>query len=159
MGTGSCFFASVRRGMCLPVGYTNTLMRRQVVGFMAMHPELFYRDIEEHLRVEYGTPVSTRIPGPYYHKNGPFSYYSYLLYMLRKGSYADEIMVRAISLMWGLRITVIHGEYLTETRYRHSGTLEHADLVLVHVGNHYSGVCKYTSLQSVKQLSVHCWIG
>lgn len=108
---------------------------------MARHPELFYENVSATIRAEYGTPLAARDPGSEgYHAFGPFSYHSYLQYMLQPDSYADAIVVQALSIMWGLRITIVDAVLLSETRYRHTGLLLDADLVVVHVGQHYSGV-------------------
>ena len=94
--------------------------------------------------MEYGLALAHRLrEDEGYHRNGPFSYATYLKYMLKRGSYADEVAVWVISQMWGIRITIIDGRTLKETRYRHSEKLMNTDMVLIHTGAHYTGVRKY----------------
>lgn len=115
------------------------------MAFMATYPELCAPYLHEDIRGEYGLPLNQRFAGEQgYHRNGPFSYATYLKHMLKRGSYADSAIVWVFGQMWGLRITVIDALTLSETRYRHHASLVDADLVLIHVGAHYTGVCKYS---------------
>ena len=76
---------------------------------------------------------------------GPFSYLTYLKHQLRDDTWADEIMVCVMSMMWQITITVVHAESLFEHRIRHDRYLRDVDLVLVFCGNcHYVGACKYS---------------
>jgi hypothetical protein len=66
------------------------------------------------------------------------SYQEYLLDMLRPYTWGDEMILLVVSLMFGLRISIVLGETLVHRRIRHTGDLDDADLVVVYVGNcHY----------------------
>ena len=67
--------------------------------------------------------------------------------MLEDSSYADSVILNALSHLWGVRITVLDATTLQEQRFRHNEDMERADIVLVYNGvNHYSGAGMYTQL-------------
>ncbi len=64
--------------------------------------------------------------------------------MLKDNSYGDQIVIKALSHLWGFRITVVRAVQLTEERFRHNVPLEEADIVLIYNGiDHYSYACKF----------------
>ena len=62
--------------------------------------------------------------------------------MLNKRTWADEIIINAISIMWQLTVTVVYGTDLRHLRIRHSIPKEElatVSLVLIYSkDNHYS---------------------
>ena len=68
---------------------------------------------------------------------------SYLQEILHQEFWADEIMLRVISLLFNLTITVIRAESGTQTRVRHDRDSANVDIVLLlaHPG-HYSSAGK-----------------
>jgi len=59
--------------------------------------------------------------------------------MMKFGEWGDSIMLKTLSLFFGLRVTVLTATALTEQRFRHDLPMAKADLVLVYNGhNHYS---------------------
>ena len=69
----------------------------------------------------------------------PQSACSYLQEILHQEYWTDEIVLRVISLLFNLTITVIRTESGTQTRVRHDRDLANVDIVLLlaHPG-HYS---------------------
>lgn len=63
--------------------------------------------------------------------------------MLEPDTEGDSIMLRTLSVAFGVRITVVIAcnHRVVETRYRHDMELENADIVLL-----YNGHSHYTSL-------------
>ena len=132
---GACMFDAFRKCINCPLGYTNTHLRRQIVMELAKNREFFLTYLKEHILEEYGKSEKD-IPGP-------FSYQSYLQYMLERDSWGDQSMLLAMSAIFKVRITVVGGESLGETKFRHSGSLRKADVVLVFCGgNHYVAAVK-----------------
>ena len=56
------------------------------------------------LRAAYGVADPTASHG------GPFSYKVYLNKMLKREFWGDEVMLWAVSMMWGLKITVLNSQ-------------------------------------------------
>ncbi len=50
--------------------------------------------------------------------------------MLTAPMFGDQIIVKVLSYMWGLRITVVRSQTLTEERFRHNSDLEGAEILL-----------------------------
>ena len=75
---------------------------------------------------------------------GPFSIKSYLEYMVKDGSWGDNIMLGLVASMWGVHISVLLGESCGEVRIRHNLEWPEVDFGLLFncnmVTGHYSGV-------------------
>jgi hypothetical protein len=73
---------------------------------------------------------------------GPYSYRTYLKYMAGSNSWGDEITLLVISLLFDLKITVIHAAELNHVKIRHNDpTLDTVDLILLYNGtSHYSKI-------------------
>ena len=75
--------------------------------------------------------------------------------MLDPKNYGDSIMLRLISHMWGVRITVLNAVTLTEVRFRHQEELDQADMVLVYNGkDHYNAAGKEITYKYSTDMSV-----
>ena len=69
---------------------------------------------------------------------GPFSVHCYLSQLLKPGFYGDELCLLIISMMWKVRITILHAETLRAIKVRHMNVALKADFILVHCsGSHY----------------------
>ena len=60
------------------------------------------------LRAAYG------IADPSASHRGPFSYKVYLNKLLKREFWGDEVVLWAVSMMWGLKITVLNSKTLQE---------------------------------------------
>ena len=154
---GSCLFSSMRWATDMPLEYVIPLFRRDIVMFLVENADFFYPMLEVTIRGTYGGKRLTReaylqktkdgtitpVEEMEYNYPGPFSYASYLKYMLLESSWGDEVILCVVSMMWQLKITVLHAESLHETRIRHNVPLEEADMVVVYCsGAHYIGAGK-----------------
>ena len=117
--------------MDVPMEYTNTHVRRQLVVFMAEHADYFLPAVQTVLRNTYGTGELS---------HGPFSFRTYLLALLSRQFWADEIVINALSVMWQLPVSIIYGKSLAEIKIRHTREdLRKVDIVLIYTGqSHYS---------------------
>ena len=78
---------------------------------------------------------------------GPFSYLSYLEYLLQEGTWGDYGVALSISFMWQLKLTVVvvvdtthpeESQWIRQELICHDSPLKNADLVMVFCGgNHY----------------------
>lgn len=134
LGDGACFFSSVRRQIPCPAQYSNQMLRREVVMYMAMHADFVFPRIQGKLQDMYGYMGEDN--------PGPFSYKGYLEYMLDDEAWGDLITAEILSLMWGCRVTVLLLPTLTEVRLRHQEDLKNSHLVLILQGNHYNSIGK-----------------
>ena len=93
--------------------------------------------MESALRVVYGVPDPTASHG------GPFSYKEYLSKLLEKTFWGDEVVLWSISMMWGLKITVVNSRTLQEYQICHDMAMRHVDVELVYnATTHYSAAGK-----------------
>ena len=89
------------------------------------------------LRASYGVPDPTASHG------GPFSYKMYLSKLLNKTFWGDEVLLWSISMMWGLKITIVNSKTLQEYRIHHDVAMQHVDIGLVYnASTHYSAAGK-----------------
>ena len=62
---------------------------------------------------------------------GPFSFISFLQFMLKPSTYADSHIIMVMSMIWNIQITVVYTNNCHELRFRHHKRLAQADLVMV----------------------------
>ena len=113
-GNGSCLFTSLRRLLAVPVEYTSQHMRREVVLHLATDMANYEQDLIPFIRGIYGAgdPLTT-----------PQSICSYLQDLLQSNFWADEIVLRVLSIIFRLTITVIRGDTGREERVCHNREL------------------------------------
>jgi hypothetical protein len=162
-GSGSCLFQAVLSQLDAPEEYTADCLRKQLINWMCSHAGLMLAAQGEQIRAEYGLPDGADRPGTPVRTRqadvasartsmssregdnlaGPFSYQSYLSYMLRPGSWGDQTVIFALSMMLNLRISVLLSNSLTHLAFRHSGGLGQADIILIYNGrDHYNTIGK-----------------
>ena len=134
-GNGSCLFASIRRQLAVPQEYTNTHLRREVVHHLATHVQEYGQDLIPLVRAIYGLGD----PNTY-----PQSICSYLQDLLTQRFWADEIVLKVLSILYNLTITVLRAENGVEVRVRHRRPIAEVDVVLVlSQSGHYSPAGQY----------------
>ena len=121
-GNGSGLFFSIRRFLAIPLKYTNQHMWREVVHHLATNMDIYRDDLIPLVRGIYGAgdPLTTSQ-----------SICSYLQELLRVNFWADEIVLRVLSLIFNITITVIRGDSGREDRVKHSRDLSQVDMVLL----------------------------
>ena len=73
-----------------------------------------------------------------YNELGPFLVYAYLKKLLEPEFYGDELCLLVITMIWKVRITVLHAESLKAIKFRHMNQSMKAGFILVHCsGSHY----------------------
>ena len=121
--------------------YTADRLRRQVIVFFCLKKNMLTDWISEKIRSIYGWCDKDSEKEP-----GPFSIKSYLQYMLQDGVWGDFIVLTLISVMWGVRVTVVRGDSCSQVRIRHNYDLNDSDRVLLfngrEVDGHYSAVSR-----------------
>ena len=85
---------------------------------------------------------------------GPFCIKSYLEYILQDGVWGDFIVLTLISVMWGVRVTVVRGDSCSQVRIRHNYDLNDSDIVLLFNGREVGG--HYSSVSRVDQSKLKC---
>ena len=148
---GACQFAAFRRGIDCPMEYTNTHLRRQLVMEMIRYKEFFLPHLTNAISGGYGGKLSadeyarrdragllTAAARQAYEEPGPFSYLTYLEYILKRDSWGDEITLVVLSMVFQLRITVVTVPSLHGDPIWHTNSLDKSDIVLLRSGgNHY----------------------
>ena len=158
---GQCMFAAMRRGMEAPEEYRSSHLRFQLILFCVKNHGFIFTLVKNELLHEYGQKriskeeYEARVNSEdqplteheleWYHKPGPFSFYSYLSALMDDTFWGDGICLTLMSMMWQIGITVVGAEDKTQTRIRHSHALDDTHCVLVFAGgSHYLGACKYS---------------
>ena len=155
---GQCLFSSVRRGLQLPEEYRSNHLRFQLVHFMCVNHKFALEVVKEPVTIQYGqTRLSkeeyqrknldgtiTATEEENYNLPGPFTFQTFLKYMLESSSWGDQTTILLMSMMWQLPITILYGEELTQVPIRHDKLINDVELLIVFVGrSHYLGTCKY----------------
>ena len=151
---GDCLYHSCRVAMDLPQEYVPMLMKRQIIVFMAQNAKICSEIFNPTIQGTYGDArmdpeqfeslkKAKALSPKQIEKQelpGPFSYLGYLKHQLKEGSWGDEIMVTAMSMMWQITVTILYAETLTEHRIRHDRLVGKVDMVVVFCGGcHYVG--------------------
>ena len=91
-----------------------------------------------------------------YWEPGQFSLVSYIEAFVARDFYGDEITLVLISMMWQMRITVIHAETLFQTKICHSNTIYLADIVVFRTRlSHYFPASKSLILSPFCFIQLH----
>ena len=149
---GSCFFKSVLEQVLYPAEYQYMMLKRQMVLTVTEHPKFFFEALSLHIQSIYGVEKLTEAQyaakvedGSITQQEiddqdspGPFSFVSYLEYLLKPNTWGDHSTILILSMMWQVKITVVTAETQKQQRFRHDSALKDADIVLVFCGgNHY----------------------
>ena len=149
---GSCFYRSVLEQVLYPAEYQYIMLKRQMVLTVTEHPEFFFEALHLHIQSIYGVEKLTEAQyaakvdeGSITQQEiddqdspGPFSFVSYLEYLLKPNTWGDHSTILILSMMWQVKITVVTAETQKQQRFRHDSPLKDADIVLVFCGgNHY----------------------
>ena len=127
---GSCLFASIRRQLVVPVESTNAHLRREVVHHLATHIQEYSPDLIPLVRAIYGSGDPNKYPQ---------SICSYLQDLLTQRFWNDEIVLKALSIIFNITTTVLRAENGVEVRVRHRRPLGEVDIVLILTqSGHYS---------------------
>ena len=99
---------------------------------MAHNRDMIWKHKEASLRERYGLVEGDDCPEP-------ISYKEYMIRMLKRGQWGDDIILHAFVSLCDVRITMVNAARLEEYRIRHDITLSKVDIVLIYNGqNHYS---------------------
>ena len=124
--------------MAVTMEYTNQHMRREIVSHLATHVAEYEQDL---------IPLISGIHGDGNPLTTPQSVCSYMQDLLQTTFWADEIVLRVLSIIYKLTITVIRGDTGREERVHHNRELSEVDIVLVLTGRgHYSPAGKFLLL-------------
>ena len=146
-GDGECQFSSVRRQVQHWAQWGNAMLRRQLALFMLEQHQLLFPLLKDELQVLYGMGTG-KDTDP-----GPFSYLDYCMYISELGNWGDNLSIKAMSYMMGVKVTIIILPDITEVRIRHNDPLPAVQLILLLHEQHYSAVGEYTHIQHVVKVS------
>ena len=148
---GGCLFHAMCKSIKCPREFSNTHLRHMLVLFMVENFEMFWPLLHTcvlnsfgHLRLsveEFQAKVAdgtiTDAEREAYSEPGPFSVYGYLQNLLKPSFYGDELCLLIITMIWKVRITVLHAKTLVAIKFRHMNVSMKADIILVHCsGSH-----------------------
>ena len=155
---GDCFYGSFRRGTKMKAEVADIHLKRMIIKSMAKNYEFFYKTFHYAVAQQYGLyrhpeeklqelirtkKISDndlrdqRLPGP-------FSWYEFLKHHLTPSTYADDIIICTVSMLWQIKITVLKAQDLSERRFHHNSRISRTELLLLHCENteHFVGAGK-----------------
>ena len=143
---GDCFYGTWRRGTDFKAEVADIHLRRAIIKIMSRHHKFLYETFHYGVSQQYGLyrypeeelqemitagTISAsdlkdqRMPGP-------FTWHEYLIFHLTPSTYADDIIIYIVSMIWQMKITVLKAQDLSERRFRHKSRLSKAELLLIH---------------------------
>ena len=136
---GDCLYSSIKSSLqieenssCDKMYAARYVKHQAIVHFLEYREELF-DEVVEAIRMEYG-----RVDSEF----GPFTVREYLHFINKPREYGDFIMLKLISSMWAVKITMLRSDSLGEVRFRHDADINDVDIVLVYnskpINGHYS---------------------
>ena len=144
---GACQFAAFRCGINCPIEFTNTHLCRQLVMDVVRHKEFFLPQLQGFISGNYRVKLSK---AEYEHREkegllmaetrraftepSPFSFITYLEYLLKHDLWGDEITLVVLSMLFQLWITIVTVPILHSEAICHTNTLEKSDIVLLRSG-------------------------
>ena len=145
-----CFYA-FRKSIICTREFTNTHLRRMVVRFIFqnldfLHPmlRLSIAGNYGHLRLsraQYENLRDRNLLTPQqreeYLEPGPFSVITYLENLLKPNFYGEKIVLRVLSMLFQVRITVLNSESFLPIKIRHVNRALKVDIIFVHVNRHH----------------------
>ena len=158
-GNGNCLPNSILKQVNFTMDpgsdhlYTQTYLRCQVIMHLIANWEVLGQEIKENIKISYGHPDSIvgglqikKVSG---HGNKRKVEYGYSVmdwckYILRDGSWCDEIFIKLVASMLGCKISALQADSLHSTMDRYEGRFHLVDIILMYNGNpvkgHYSPV-------------------
>ena len=133
-------------------------LRRAIIKIMSRHHQFFYETFhyavaqqyglyrypEEELqqKINDGTISASDLKDQ--RMSGPLTWHEYLAFHLKPSTYADDIIICIVSMIWQMKITVLKAQDLTEKRFRHKNRLSKTELLLIHCEetDHFVSACK-----------------
>ena len=143
---GDCFYGAWRRGTDFKAEVADIHLRRTIIKIMSRYHKFFYDTFHYAVAQQYGLfrypedelqqkitdgTISAsdlkdqRMPGP-------FTWHEFLAFLLTPSTYADDIIICIVSMIWQMKITVLKAQDLSERRFRHRCILSKAELFLIH---------------------------
>ena len=132
--------------------FTNTHLRCMLVLFMVENFKMLWpllhlcilnnfghhRLSEEEFQAKVADSIITDAEREAYSEPGPLSVHGYLQSLLKPSFCGDELCLLIITIIWKVRITVLHAKTLLAITFRHMNVSRKADIILVHCsGSHY----------------------
>ena len=169
---GACLLHAFRRSIVCPRELTNTHLRRMVVRFICQHLDYLYPMLRLSIAGNYGhiklfreqyedlraRDLLTPQQREDYNEPGPFSVIVYLENLLKPNSYGEETVLRVLSMLFQVQISVLNSNTFLPIKVRHANKTLKADVVLVHIDrHHYIPLGNINSIFQLKLLCiVHC---
>ena len=125
--------------------YTAIHLRRQIITHIVGNIDLLYPLVKQGILENYGWQEEEEEDDSM-EKVGPFSIYSWALYMKKNLVWGDSVILSLLASMWSIRLKIVGSRSLHEVRFRHYIDLEFTDVALVYntsEGNgHYNGLLR-----------------
>ena len=148
---GACLFPPFRKSIICPRELTNTHLRRMVVSFICQNLDSLYPMLRLSIAGNYGhlrlsrtqyedlrdSNLLTPQQREEYLEPGPFSVITYLENLLKPNFYGEEIVLKVLSMLFQVRITVLNSESFLPIKINHINKALKADVIFVHVDRHH----------------------
>ena len=140
---GACLFHAFRKSTICPREFTNTHLRRMVVSFICQNLNFLYPMLRLSIAGNYGHLRLSRTQYEDLRDRNLLTpqqreeYLTYLENLLKPNFYGEEIVLRILSMLFQVRITVLNSESFIPTKIRHINKALKADVIFVHVDRHH----------------------
>ena len=148
---GACLFHTFRKSLVCPREFTSIHLKRMVVSFICQNLDFLCPMLRLSIAGNYGhlrlsraqyedlrnRNLLTQQQREEYLEPGPFSVITYLENLLKTDFYGEEIVLRILSMLFRVKITVLNSQSFIPTKKRHINRPLKADMVLVHIDRHH----------------------
>ncbi|MCG8625967.1 MAG: hypothetical protein MJE68_28720, partial [Proteobacteria bacterium] len=109
--------------------YGHHQLRLQLVNHLVQYREELFDEVVDDIKMCYGG----------FEDEETYTYKTYLQYMMKNRTWCDIISLKAIASMWAAKITVINADTLYQTKIRHDGLPQEADICVLFNANYVTG--------------------
>ena len=104
-------------------------LRLMFVNHLVQYRDTLFDEVKDDIKMQFGG----------FEDSETYSYKTYLLHMMKDGTWCDLVALKAIASMWAAKITVISANTFYQTKIRHDGPAQGADIVVLFNGNYILG--------------------
>ena len=122
---GSCEFEDEKAGK----KFGCHQLRLMFVNHLVQYRDTLFDEVKDDIKMQFGG----------FEDAETYSYKTYLLHMMKDGTWCDLVALKAIASMWAAKINVISANTFYQTKIRYDGPAQGADIAILFNGNYILG--------------------
>ena len=99
------------------------------MNHLVQYREVMFDEVKDDIKMQFGGFEDTET----------YIYKTYLQHMMKDRTWCDLVALKAIASMWAAKLTVIAADTFYQTRVRHDGPCQGADICVLFNGNYVLG--------------------